>query len=122
MLNRRACFAMPLLAAVPGWGAAALAGPIAGVSEVRLALPEGEAVRMGVRVRTSAAGAPGVVAALDRGHLEGAVLSPGQARAARALMGARLAALPPRADGRVPVVRRALPPGLHRAVADALAA
>ena len=120
MLNRRACFVLPLLTAFPAFGAPGVGAPGLDVSEVRLALPPGATARMAVPVRVADAGGAGVVGALDRGHLEGAVLSPLAARAAAARMGARLIALPPLADGGVPVVRRALPPGLRDAVAATL--
>ncbi|MGI4950327.1 MAG: hypothetical protein ACRYGM_00820 [Janthinobacterium lividum] len=134
-MHRRHLLTLPLLAALPAFADAATtvpglhAGTVvpelrAGtvVPELRAGVAPDRAARLarrlGVPVRSVQAG---LVAALNAGHLEVALLDDAELAAARLCMRERLLVLPGRIAGRVPVTRRVLPPGLRQDMAAALA-
>jgi hypothetical protein len=120
-MHRRFLLTLPLLAALP------LSMPLpvrssSRVSELRAGVGPEQAARLGRRlgvpVRSVQAGR---VAALNAGHLEIALLDDDELAAARHCMRERLLVLPGRIAGQTPVTRAALPAGLRRELAAALA-
>ncbi len=114
-MRRRHLLALPLAAALPLPARAAWRGD---VGEVRIAGRVAPGA-LTMAVRTVALHGPALLHALDRGHVEAALLTRAEAQDALVRMGDRLMAAP--AGDHVRVVRRALPAGLAPALLDALA-
>ena len=120
MLHRRQLLAVSALAVCAGWA------PDPGVAEVRLGGDVGAAAgalraRLGIAVVECGLHGAALAAALDRGHVEAAVLDGATLQLARRLMGERLI-VAGQAGGGTAVVRRVLGRGLGGQLAAALLA
>ena len=106
---------------LPAWLAVPLPAAAMSVSEVRVGIDAARAWRMAARLGVLVRGVQdGMVAALNAGHLELALLTRAELAEARLLMGERLLELPGAVEGRTAVTRRVLPAGLRARLADAL--